>query len=93
MTASTSTDREYTNGRLILTEEMAFDILEAVEAKRVQTLLLRAELREQGLDDATAYLTQRLRRWRRISSRILRLADEKEWGDASVDADADASEE
>ena len=78
---STSPDTVYTNGRLVVDEDMAYDILEMIENRRVLTLIIRADLRAAGYDDAAKHLTERLNRLRHLSKRINALILEKDWGD------------
>lgn len=94
MTRSTSgrTSTEYTNGRLVVDEDMAFDLLELLENRRVTLLLIRADLRDEGLPNAADHITKRLGRIRRITKRIERLCEEKDWGsyiDKGIQEDAE----
>ena len=94
MTRSTSgrTSTEYTNGRLVVDEDMAFDLLELLEHRRVTLLLIRADLRDEGLTSAADHITKRLGRLRRIAKRIERLCEEKDWGtytDRTIQDDAE----
>jgi hypothetical protein len=81
MTLSTSPDQVYTNGRLVVDEDMAFDILEMIENRRVLTLIIRADLRVAGYTDAAKHLTDRLNRLRHLTKRVNALILEKGWGD------------
>jgi hypothetical protein len=92
MTTSTSPDPVYTNGRLIVDEDMAFDIIEMIENRRVLTLIIRADLKANGYDDAAKYLTGRLNRLRHLAKRVHSLMAEKGWGEYT-EADLEPSED
>ena len=81
MTISTSADPVYTNGRLVVDEDMAFDIMEMTENRRVLTLIIRSDLRANGYEDAAKHLTGRLNRLRHLSKRVTSLMAEKNWGE------------
>ena len=78
-TTSTS-DRRFDNGRLIVDEDMAFDLLEMIENRRVLTLIIRADLRDAGFTEAAEHLTRRLNRLRYLRKRLDYLVADKGWG-------------
>jgi hypothetical protein len=87
---STSPEPVYTNGRLVVDEDMAFDIIEMIENRRVLTLIIRADLRASGFEDAAQHLTERLSRLRHLSKRVNALILEKNWGDLRPEEDGTA---
>jgi len=81
--ATTSTSANpYTNGRLVVDEDMAFDILDMIENWRVMTLIMRASLIDLDHKEAATDLTTRLNRLRFLRKRIEKLCAEKGWGEA-----------
>lgn len=83
---STSTDHEYTNGRLILGQDDAFDLLDAMRGERLRLLVARGEMADERNTAAVAFYDQRLKRLQRVRRRIVRLVIEKEWGTVEDEA-------
>lgn len=81
MTSTSATpDRVYTNGRLIVDEEMAFDLEALLRLERLRLLDLRAEMADAGIGDGVTFYDKRLARLRRLRKRLDALMTEKDWG-------------
>jgi len=80
MTASTSTgERQYTNGRLRLTQEGAQDLADALEREWLRLMTARAELADEGVASGVTYYNRRLAGLKRIRNELRNLMREKGW--------------
>lgn len=77
---SSSPEPVYTNGRLRIDADMAFDILDAVKQLQARFVVTRAECRDEGLLEAAGYYDERLKRLDRLRRRVNALVVEKDWG-------------
>lgn len=90
---SPTPEPRYTNGRLVVSEQEAYDIDEAIADLRIRLVKARGELLDEfGPGEAVRFYDDRLRRLKRIRKRLERLSDEKEWGLSDVGI-GDAEEE
>lgn len=81
MTSTSATpDPVYTNGRLVVDEEMAFDLESLLRLERLRLLEVRGEMADAGVQDGVALYDKRLLRLKRLRKRLTALMEEKDWG-------------
>ncbi len=82
MTLTSGEPPVYSNGRLILDEEMALDLESLLRLERIRLLESRSDLIAAGLagTPAVKHFDERLTRLKKLRKRLDALMEEKSWG-------------